>query len=117
MQSGLGKTNSDNTFWRRPNVQTIKFDQNRFGLAYDENLSFRLGRLVLGIEQVPLISWESAGQNEAKAPESSTQVMVGEGRVKMCGVGSLSGGAGVETECLSGGQGGRLDQWILVRDC
>ena len=58
MQSGLGKTNSDNTFWRRPNVQTIKFDQNRFGLAYDENLSFRLGKLVLRIEQAPLISWE-----------------------------------------------------------
>ena len=67
MQSGLGKTNSDNTFWRQPNVQTIKFDQNRFGLAYDENLSFRSGRFVLGIERAPLISWESVGQNEAKS--------------------------------------------------
>ena len=67
LQSGLGKTNSDNTFWRQPNVQTIKFDQNRFGLAYDENLSFRSGRFVLGIERAPLISWESVGQNEAKS--------------------------------------------------
>ena len=117
MQSGLRKTSSDNTFWRRPNVQTIKFDLNRFGLAYDENLSFRSGRFGLGIEQAHLISWESVGQNEAKALESSTQVRVGEGRVKIYGVGSVSGGAGVETESLSGGQGGRLDQWILVRDC
>lgn len=80
-------------------------------------MSFRSGRFVLGIERVPLISWESVSQNEAKTPESSTQIMVGEGRVKICGVGSVSGRAGVETESLSGGQGGRLDQWILVRDC
>ena len=35
MQNERGETNSDKTFWREPNVQTIKFDQNRFGFAYD----------------------------------------------------------------------------------
>jgi len=89
LQSGLGKTDLDKTFWKGQKFKPSSLIRADLGLhwrdlnlsldggineswgpnilGYDKNLSFRSGRFVLGIEKAHPIFWECVSWNETRA--------------------------------------------------